>query len=102
MDPSAIAETTVDMWVLIDAKLTARSQQTIDPEIKAMLLDKAMSLYMTHIINEKRGGAAPAAPQETVRPATDKQLAFIKDLGGDPGTVHSSVEASKLIEELKK
>lgn len=102
MDPAAIAETAVEMWVLIDAKLTARSQQDIDPQIQAMILSEAMKLYMTHIINAARSTAPGAAPQQEGRPATEKQLAFIKDLGGDPSTVHSSAEASKLIEELKK
>lgn len=102
MDPAAIAETTVEMWVLIKAKLIARSQQDIDPQIQAMILSEAMKLYMTHIINASRK-AVPGEPEKKEgRPATDKQLAFIKDLGGDPTTVHSSAEASKLIEELKK
>lgn len=61
MDPAAIAETTVEMWVLIDAKLTARSQQTIDPEIKAMMLKEAMALYITSVIREQKYGSTPKA-----------------------------------------
>ena len=56
IEPAAVAETTVEMWVLIDAKLQARQQKGIAPEIAAMILDKAMSLYITQIINEKKYG----------------------------------------------
>lgn len=61
MDLQAIAETTVEMWVLIDAKLKARQQENLDTEIKATMLKEAMSLYMTHLINEKKYGAKPPA-----------------------------------------
>jgi len=102
MDPAAIAELTVEMWVTIRAKLIARSQQDIDPQIQAMILSEAMKLYMTHIINEKRSSAPGAPPQQEGKPATDKQIAFIRDLGGDPSKVSTSFEASKYIEELKQ
>ena len=102
MDLGAIAETTVEMYVLIDAKLTARNMSMIDPAVRAMMLKEAMALYITNVIKETRGSTPQSQPDATGRPASDKQLAFIKDLGGDPSKVHSSVEASKLIEELKK
>jgi len=102
MDPAAIAELTVEMYSLIDAKLIARKYSMLDPEIKAMMLKEAMALYITNVIKETRSVAPGGTPQQEGRPATEKQIAFIKDLGGDPNTVHSSVEASKLIEELKK
>jgi len=102
MDLAAIAETTVEMWTLIDAKLTARSKQDTDPAVKAKIMEKAMSLYMTQIINEAKGGGKPAPQQQEARPASQKQLAYIKDLGGDPTVVKTSVEASKYIEDLKK
>jgi len=102
MDLAAIAETTVEMYVLIDAKLQARQLTGLEPEIKAMMLKEAMALYITNVIKETRSSTPQSQPDATARPASEKQLAFIKDLGGDPSTVHTSVEASKLIEELKK
>lgn len=101
MDLAAIAETTVEMWVLIDAKLTARNQQTIDPTIKAMMLKEAMALYMTHIINAAKSPTTGPASEEAPRPASDKQLKYIDDLGGDSRKIHSAAEASKEIERLK-
>jgi len=56
MDIAAIAETTVEMWVLVNAKLIARQQDNLDPEIQATILSESMKLYMTHIINEKKYG----------------------------------------------
>ena len=102
MELSAIAETTVEMWILVKSKLIARSQQDIDPSIQAMILREAMSLYMTNMINEAKGSSKPAEKQQEARPASEKQLAYIKDLGGDPTVVKTSVEASKYIEDLKK
>ena len=91
MDLAAIAETTVEMWTLIDAKLVARSQEKLDPTIKAMILDKAMSLYMTHIINEKRSGAKTpeSTPkdenhcQKCGRQFTEREMGFLTNKTGD-------------------
>ena len=102
MSLSETAERTVEMLVLIDAKLIARSQQNIDPSIKAMLLKEAMALHMTNIICEARSGDKPAEKQQDTRMATQKQLDYIKDLGGDVSTVKTSLEASKYIEDLRK
>jgi len=102
MELSAIAETTVEMWVLIDAKLIARSQDKIDPIIKAKLLDEAMSLYMTHIINEAKGTGKPAEQHQEARSASQKQLDYISDLGGDPSRCLTAAEASDEITRLRK
>jgi len=99
---SEIAEKTVEMWVLVKAKLIARSQQDIDPQIQATIISEAMKLYMTNIINEARSGDKPAEKQQEAKPASQKQLDYIKDLGGDVSCVKTSVEASKYIEDLKR
>lgn len=101
MDLAAIAETTVEMWVHIDAKLTARSQDKIDPVIKSTLLREAMSLYITDIINKKRSSGGGEQPEERAYPASDKQIKYIADLGGDPLFKGSAEEASAEITRLK-
>ena len=91
MDLAAIAETTVEMWVLVDAKLKARQQDNLDPEIQATILREAMSLYMTNIINEKKYGTkTPAeAPkddnhcQKCGRQFTEKEMGFLTDRTGE-------------------
>ena len=102
MELSEIAEKTVEMWVLVKAKLIARSQQDIDPQIQATIISEAMKLYMTNIINEAKSGGKQEEKQQDTRMATQKQLDYIKDLGGDVSTVKTSLEASKYIEDLKK
>lgn len=101
MDPAAIAETTVEMWVLIDAKLTARSQQTIDPEIKAMMLKEAMALYITNVIKGEKSVPERSDSTEAPRKPSEKQLKYIADLGGNPDGILTAAEASKEIERLK-
>jgi len=101
MDPAAIAETTVEMWVLIDAKLKARSQENLDPEIKATMLKEAMALYMTHIINKAKSTGERSDDSEEPRPMSEKQKKYIEDLGGDPSGIKTAVRASAKIEELK-
>lgn len=61
MDPAAIAELTVEMWSLIDAKLIARKYTDLEPEVKAMMLDKAMSVYITNLIKEQKYSPKPTA-----------------------------------------
>jgi len=85
MDLAAIAETTVEMWVLVNAKLIARQQDNLDPEIQATILKEAMSLYMTQIINEKKYGAKlrPDEPnddehcQKCGRKFTEREMGFL-------------------------
>ncbi|GAH49369.1 unnamed protein product [marine sediment metagenome] len=101
MDLAAIAETTVEMWVLVNTKLIARQQDNLDPEIQATILSESMKLYMTHIINEKRTESTTPGSTSSGPKATEKQIAFIKDLGGTPTEGMTSFQASKLIEELK-
>ena len=102
MELSEIANTTVEMWILVNSKLTARSQQDADPVIKAQIFSESMKLHMTNIINEAKGGGKPSEKQTDARQASQKQLDYIKDLGGDPTTVSTSVEASKYIEDLRR
>ncbi|GAH54276.1 unnamed protein product [marine sediment metagenome] len=54
MDPAAIAELTVEMWSLIDAKLVARKYTDIDPGIKSTMLSESMKVYMTNLITESK------------------------------------------------
>ena len=101
MDLAAIAETTVEMWVLIDAKLTARSQENLDPEIKATLLKEAMALYITNVIKGTKSTPERSDDSEAPRKASEKQLKYIDDLGGDRSTIHTAQEASDEITRLK-
>ena len=102
MEPGACAETAVEMWVLVDAKLSARHQKDIDPLIRAQILSESMKLYMTHIINEAKGtSAAPGAPDASGAPST-KQMDFALSLGCvNPGSMTKKA-LSAWIEEHKR
>jgi len=102
MELSETAEQAVEMWTLVRAKLVARSQGDIDPQIQAQILSESMKLHMTNIINQAKGSSSSPQQQSDAKMASEKQLAYIKDLGGDPSTVRTSYEASQYIEELRK
>jgi len=102
MEPSATAETAVEMWVLIDAKLTARQQTMLDPVIQAQIFSEAMKLYMTNIINAAKYPTERSDSTEAPRKPSEKQLAYIKDLGGDPSEIYTAKEASDEITRLRK
>jgi len=99
MDIAAIAETTVEMWVLIDAKLKARKQENIEPELKVAILDKAMSLYITNIINEGKKGDKTPAEMGKIEPPSKAQLDYAADLGITNARTMSKQELSKAIDE---
>ena len=99
MDLSAIAETAVEMWCLVGAKLIGRRQENIEPEIKAQVFSEAMKLYMTQIINEKKYGAPDAPTEERAERPTEKQIQYAKDLGCDKPEDMTKQQLSKWIDE---
>jgi hypothetical protein len=101
MDPAACAETTVEMYSNVNAKLTARQLGSLDPVIKAQILSEAMKLYMTHIIKESRSVVPSSKEKQSDEPPTPKQREFIKDLGGNPDLPETKQEASDYISKLK-
>lgn len=99
MDLAAIAETTVEMWCLIGAKLIGRRQESIDPECKAQVFSEAMKLYMTQLINETKYGKLQQEEAPTGERPSEKQISYAKDLGcTDPGSM-SKQQLSKWIDE---
>ena len=102
MDPSACAETAVEMWVVVDAKLSARQQKDIDPLISARILSESMKLYMTNIIKEERKASAAPGMQDYSGEPSQKQMDFALSLGCEnPGSM-TKKELSAWIEKHKK
>ena len=99
MDLPAIAETTVEMLVLIETKLIGRKRENIDPEVKAVMLDKAMSLYMTHIINEKKYPSGTPGATGQIEPPSVAQIKYAEDLGITNARSMSKQECTKAIDE---
>ena len=94
-------EVTVDMWCLIQAKLIARKQENIDPSIKAQILSESMKLYMTKIIQKGRSEGQTQLHKDTDNPPSEKQIALIAKMGGDPRDISSRQEASEWINKHK-
>lgn len=75
-----------------------------DPRIdeQLMIFDRVDHWLLGEHIQKQRGGTSDVQQQREGKPASEKQIDFIIDLGGDPAHVQTSYEASKYIEELKK
>ena len=79
------------MWVLIDSKLIGRKQQDLSSDIKAQIFSESMKLYMTNIINEKRGNV-PSSKEKPIddehcrkcgRKFTEREMGFLDGKTGD-------------------
>jgi len=99
MDLAAVAETTVEMWVLVDAKLIARKQENIDPSIKAQILSESMKLYMTHIINDAKKTSTTPGEAAKIEPPSPAQLEYAEDLGIANARSMSKQDLSKAIDK---
>lgn len=75
-----------------------------DPRIDEIMtiFDRVDHWLLSEQIQKERQGVHPDKEKKEGRPATQKQLDFIIDLGGDPRWSGTSFEASKEIERLKK
>ena len=75
-----------------------------DPRIDEIttIFDRVDHWLLSQQIQKERDGVPPSKEKKEGRPATEKQIKFILDLGGDPEWEGTSYEASKYIEELKK
>lgn len=75
-----------------------------DPRIDEMttIFDRVDHWLLSQQIQKERGSTAVDRDKKEGRPATEKQMNFIIDLGGDPKWTGTSFEASKYIEGLKK
>lgn len=75
-----------------------------DPRIDEIttIFDRVDHWLLSQQIQKDRADGKGGGEQKEAKPATQKQLAFIIDLGGDPHWTGTSKEASAYIEELKR
>jgi len=75
-----------------------------DPRIDEIMtiFDRVDHWLLGESIRKQRGTVPSDKEKKEGRPATDKQMSFIIDLGGDPHWTGTSYEASKEIERLKQ
>ena len=99
---SVCAETAVEMWILVDAKLSARQQKDIDPLISARILSEAMKLYTTEPISESKEPVPGPAAKDASGVPSEKQMDFALSLGCEsPGSM-TKKELSAWIDKHKK
>lgn len=101
MDLTAIAEATVEMYCLVDAKLTARQREGLLPTDRVEIFKEAMSLYITQVINEKKYGTTKQAEIPSTEKPTGAQIKYALDLGCKNPQSYSKEDLSKWIDENK-
>lgn len=109
MDRAALAEDVVDLYEAV--RLAYHKSYGQDPEEATLisLFERAHTFIIHKNIQAERSGVPSKQKKKPFkkkagegRPVSQKQRAFIEDLGGDPDQVSTSQEASDYIEELKE
>ena len=101
MSTTETAEEMVTIMSLCSAAYQKRYDNKPSDEVLCMLMDRCHRQIISDAINERHGHVHSSKPTSEGKPATDKQMMFIIDLGGDPHWHGTSFEASKEIERLK-
>lgn len=101
MSTMETAEEMVTIMSCCRACYQKRYDEKPNDAILCMLTDRTCRQILSEEIQKQRGAVHPDKEKKEERPATDKQMSFIIDLGGDPHWTGTSFEASKEIERLK-
>jgi len=101
MSTMETAEEIVTIMSCCSACYQKRYEVKPSDEILCMLTDRCCRQILSDQIQKDRSTTSSKGEKKESRPATDKQLSFIIDLGGDPHWQGTSFEASKEIERLK-
>ncbi|MFH1593730.1 MAG: hypothetical protein ABID09_03415 [Candidatus Omnitrophota bacterium] len=89
-------------WELIAVEYKDKYGLDILPSIQIALFDGVRRDLAIDQIEQKRGAVRQDKEEKAAEPATQKQLAYIIDLDGDPHWSGTKQEAMKYIDELKK
>jgi len=95
------AEQIVTIMECCSAAYQKRKDEKPSDEILCMLTDRCHRQLISDQIGKDKQNKPRSSGSNEPRPASDKQLKYIEDLGGDPTTIHSAAEASKEIERLR-
>ena len=69
--------------------------------VLCMLTDRCHRQLISNQISKDKGNKPTKQSSNEPRPASDKQLKYLEDLGGDPTMFKSAAAASAEIERLK-
>ena len=95
------AEQIVTIMECCSAAYQTRKDEKPSDEILVMLTDRCHRQLISDQIQKDRGTPKQQSQTNEPRPASEKQLKYIDDLGGDSATIKSAADASKEIERLR-
>ena len=101
MDPNACGETAVQIYTVVENRLTAAGYDAMMEANKIEVFREAMKLYMTNLINEKGKGGSPQQGQQQIHHPSQKQIDYAEDLGCKNADTMDSKTLSKWIDEHK-
>ena len=102
MDRLALIEDKTRLWKECEDVYERMIGTPVNLESVAQIYSRVDHWLLSQQIQKERAGTADGSAEKQGKPATQKQLAFIIDLGGDPRWTGTSLEASKEIERLKQ
>lgn len=81
MEPNTCGETAVQIYTVVENRLTKAGFDAMMEANKIEIFREAMKLYMTGVINEGRKSAPPQQGQQEIQHPSEKQIKYAKDLG---------------------
>jgi len=101
MSTMEVAEEMVTIMSLCSASYQKRYDEKPSDAILCMLTDRCHRQLISNDIQKQRSSVGADKEKKEGTPASDRQMKFIIDLGGDPHWTGTSYEASKYIDKLK-
>ena len=101
MSTMETAEEIVTIMSCCSASYQKRYDEKPTDEILCMLTDRCHRQLISDQISKDKGKPKQQQQTTTERPASDKQLNYIKDLGGDHTEIHTAKQASDEITRLR-
>lgn len=101
MDEDKHIERQIELWIRCEQLLKPKMGQLPTFEMTTTIYEEVNKWLISDRIQEERRDSRTDKEKKEDEPATEKQLKFIKDLGG---TIHDGMtkkEAHKVIEELR-
>jgi len=96
------AEEIVTIMECCSAAYQKRKEEKPSEAILVMLTTRCHSQLISNTIQKDRSAQKQVGKDFEARLASEKQLKYIDDLGGDSSTIKTASEASKEIERLRK
>lgn len=101
MSTMETAEEIVTIMECCSAAYQKRKEEKPSEAILVMLTTRCHSQLISNTIQKSRSSAPKPQQTNEARQASEKQLKYIEDLGGDRTKIHTASEASEAISRLR-